>query len=353
VVRNYKDYLFENEINVKEVKMFFSPKLTQIFKSINSPISRELLSLTESEDEKFTFSYIDLTKDVDTLSYLPANRLNRIEGLGEKDLINPSPESPAWGEYGRQPIKIGGFVARTLPRYAGTSELEKFGNSFKGILDQDNYRMVLVDGENIRKYYHIKSYYNPNPGVIDAPPEGQADIRTVLMKSCMKQPEKQDFFDIYVNNPDNVKMLVMLNKNNLLVARALVWMDVYVVDKPENPTKGTFLDRIYYTKESDVNIFINYAKEKNWFCKTHQTKDCTTFWFKDEIMDKPITTRLKHAGDYPKYPYLDTLCYYTPFTGRLSSSRGKPTNNPKTGEPLERLQLQKIGGGFKRLSHNK
>ena len=347
-MRNYKDYLFEDRINVKEVKLFFSNKLIKVFESMQSVIAKDLLTLLE-ENVEHSFSYIDLTDDIETVSILPVNRLNRIEGIKEDDLISPQPDSVVWGQYGRQTNRVGAFATRLIPEYAGTKELEKFVHEFKSKLDAENYTIKIVDGEELRKYYHIDTYYNPTPDIINKPPEGEPDPRTVLMKSCLKQPEKQGFFDIYVKNPDNIKMLIMLNKKGQLVARALIWYNVFVVDKPESPTKGTLLDRIYYTNESDVNIFIDYAKKNGWSYKTHQVKDCLTFIFNGVETNKPISTRLMNKGYYNAYPYIDTLCFYTPETGRIANSRGKPARNPKTGDVFERLQLQKTNGGFKKL----
>jgi len=347
-IKKYKDYLFENEINLKELEIFFSEELSSLLKTLSSPIAKDLLNLASS-NEKFAFSYIDLTEDIETVSVLPVNRLSRIKGITEDDLEYPTPDSPLWGPYGRQLMRIGTLVARTLPKYAGSKELENFVHQFKSKLDVDNYTLKIVDGEELRKYYHVKTYYNPTPGITEKPPDGEPDPRTVLMKSCLKQPEKQDFFDIYVENPDSVKLLIMLNKKGELVARALIWYNVFVVDDPANPTKGTLLDRIYYTNESDVNIFIDYAKKNGWCYKLHQVKDCITFVFNGKVVEKPITTRLAKHGLFKKYPYIDTLCFYTPNTGRISTSRGRPAKNPNTGEIMLRLQLQKTNGGFKKL----
>jgi len=351
-LKNFNGYVYESDINVKELPMFFSPKLTELLNSIDSKISKELLDLPKS-DIKFQNSYADLTNDIDTISVLPANRVGRLAGITEEDLVNPKPNSPVWGEKGRQSMRIGAFVTRTLPKYAGSKDLENFVHLIKGKLDQGNYELKMVRGEEICKWYHVKSYYNPHPGMEEAPDEGVLDVRTPLMKSCLKQPEKQSFFDIYCQNPEQVGMLIMLNKEGKLVARAIIWFDCFVVDIPGNPTKGVLMDRIYYTNESDVNIFIDYAKEHGWWYKPNQSKEVYTFVKDGQVCDKGITTRLKNHGIFARYPYIDTMCFYTPDTGRLSTIRGKPTKSPFTGETMERYQLHKANGGTKRLARDK
>lgn len=336
-------------------KMFFSKRFIDFLNDISSPISKDLLNILKSDNE-FVNSYIDLSdNESDKVTFLPYNRASRLDGFSEKvDMVSPADDSPVWGQKGRQSLRIGSFITNILPEYASTRELTNFINEFVGKLESTKYEIKLVDGENIRKYYLVNSYYNPTPDFIyrDDIPEDEDDPRTVLMKSCMKQPEKQTFFDIYCSNPTQCKMLVMLNKKKELVARALVWMMVKI--KMEDYfEKGTFLDRIYYTNETDVEIFKDYARKMGWFYKVDQTKDCMNVVFNGKILDinkHPILTRLDNGGPFVKYPYLDTLCFLTPKTGRLASYRGEmPKDKNGNIVPCDRFQLRKINGGYLKL----
>lgn len=339
--------------NIKELPLIFSNRLLNILKKINSKISSELIDLTNS-DKNFQFSFVDLVLDpneVEYVSVIQANRVNRIDGIIEDDLVSPSETSVVWGEKFRQPMRIGSFVARLLPKYAGTKEIENFVNEFKGLLNTDKYEIRLVRGEEIRKWYHVKNYYNPNPEIEDRPEGDEDDPRTTLMKSCLKSPEKQSFFDIYCDNPKQIGMLIMLNKDNKLLARAIIWFGCVIIDK--DPIIGVLMDRIYYTNDSDVNVFINYAKEQGWWYKDSQSKEVYTYVVNGEICKKPISIRLENKGMYDKYPYIDTMCFYTPETGRLSSSRGLPVKSRITGKIMDRYELHRANGGVKKLSPNK
>ena len=352
LIKKYNGYIYEdNDINVKELPMFYSPRLTNVIKSIDSIISGELLALTRS-GKVFAFSYADITDNIDTVSILPVNRVGRIDGVGEDDLESPSEGSVLWGKRLRQEIGVGAFVNRLLPKYNGSRDLENFVHGFKSKLDVENYEIKLIKGEEIRKWYHFKTYYNEHPGIINKPEEGD-DPRSPLMKSCLKQPEKQPFFDIYTENPDQVGMLIMLNSKGKLVARAIIWFDCFVADKAENPSKGVLMDRIYYTRESDVNIFIDYAKEHGWWYKPSQAKEISSFVKDGVVCDRPISTKLTRRGNFDKYPYMDTMCFYTPTTGRLSTSRGRPALNPVTKEIMDRYQLRRTNGMVKKLSREK
>lgn len=328
--------------------MFFSKSFRKILTTINTKIARDLLAVLDS-DLTFKFSYVQV-KDADVVTVLPINRAIRIEGTDEEDFTYPTDDSILWGEKYRQPIRIGALVTSILPNSNNQKELELFINQYRAQIDVFKYNIKIIRGEEIRNWYHVKTYFNPNPGVVDRDdlPEGASDPRTPLMKSCLKQPEKQPFFDIYTKNVDQVGLLIMTDQNNKLRARAIVWFDCYVADNPENPTKGALLDRIYYTNESDVNIFINYAKEQGWWYKPSQQKEIYSFVMNDAVCNKSITTRLKVHGEFNYYPYVDTMCFYTPATGRLSSTRGKPAM--KNGSYIDRYQLHNTNGSKKRLS---
>jgi hypothetical protein len=57
-----------------------------------------------------------------------------------------------------------------------------------------------------------------------------------------------------------------------------------------------------------------------------------------------VATRLKPV-DYRYYPYVDTMAYYTPATGRAASTPGNPAKDPKTGKLLPRYSLKNQDGG--------
>lgn len=352
-IKYFLDHINEN-LNIKEMPIIFSDKFRDMIESMNSRVSNELLKL-EKSNLKLDFSYIDFSENENMFSVLYVNRMARVDNIQENDLIDPSEDSVVWSTRYRQDMRIGAFINKLLLNSITAVELENFVNSIKGKLALNQYKISLVVGEDIRKWYHVKHYFNPTPDIVDRDDleENQADPRTPLMKSCLKQPEKQPFFNIFTKNPEQIAMLIMLNKNNELIARALIWLDCFFVDNQKNPTRGILMDRIYYTNESDVNIFIDYAKKNNWWYKSAQAKEIFTFVVNDVVVEKVLTTRLKNHGDFDPYPYLDTLCYYTPASGRLSTNRGVPVKHPNTGEVLERYLLHSTGGGKKRLSRDK
>lgn len=90
----------------------------------------------------------------------------------------------------------------------------------------------VVEGPEIQKYYLENNYLPGNGG---------------LNKSCMRNKRKNHFMKMYSDNPNQVKMLILLNKQGKLLGRALVW-------KLDIPSGKEFMDRIYTVKDSDVNL---------------------------------------------------------------------------------------------------
>jgi hypothetical protein len=138
----------------------------------------------------------------------------------------------------------------------------------------------------------------------------------------------ESYFDIYSENDKNNKafsnigMLILLDNNNKLRARSLIWFNSI---RPE--PHRVFMDRVYYTSQTEITIFHEYANKRGWLYKYRQTYgDSIYIDPKDnERHSKSITFRLKNK-DYDKYPYLDTLVYYTPETGRISTRPNKNRN---------------------------
>lgn len=169
------------------------------------------------------------------------------------------------------------------------------------ILDWKNNFQKLVKGDDIRKYYDEKSY---------AYQKGQ------LGNSCMKNSYCQDFFGIYVENPDVCNLLVYLNSDGALLGRALIWK------LSKSPCDATyFMDRIYTTADSDILKFKKYAEEKEWMTKYKQNCDVSDnyfFEYKGDLFIGEVNAKLSKY-EFDKYPFLDTLSNLTEEDGIISN----------------------------------
>jgi hypothetical protein len=130
----------------------------------------------------------------------------------------------------------------------------------------------IVSGEEIRYWYHKDRYYKG---------------RGSLNNSCMRFETHR--LDIYVLNPDKIKMLILVNKYNMLIGRCLLW-------KLDYPYGKIYADRIYTVLEEHTVLFENYIFQKNW-------------WNKDTHNNKSKIVALNHSSSQD-LPYLDSFSCY-------------------------------------------
>ena len=255
-----------------------------------------------SETSGKTYCYFVLEEDPEKYCIINKERLKPYNDVYER----------IW-KTSRNPFKVGRF-ARSVLNSAGVKftdrEIEEFTNTFKSGFDFMNdafAKFELVSGEDIAFWYNYENY------------ESQS---STLGNSCMKEKSSY-YFEIYTANPDVCSLLILYSDNGRLVdgryksdtikGRALVWK----LDDGK-----TFMDRIYYTTDSLVELFKNYAEQKGWFYKTRQnsdTEDCDISDGKSTISEPEMSVTLENI-DFGDAPYVDTLCYINYDSKKISNN---------------------------------
>jgi len=387
-LRRYTDFIFP----INESELFYSDKFRNILKKIDSPVSQGLLDL-EKKDYEFPNNYIDIgdnknqitfitdrkakellsspeAKKVthmgsghlthseanneifDALGYIPEGPQTYHPQSNEEGMIESETTAPSGNVYckvvfpggvsvinkgrlrfvdlsklpfsqNRNPIKVGKGV-QSLLKSAGVeftpAEIEQFANKFKSEFDKfnDAFRnFELVSGDDIHHWYQYQNYLHGRA-------KGQ------LSNSCMSSaPER--WLQIYTQNPDVCNLLILKDEDEAdkIKGRALVW-------KLSLPADTTYVDRIYTHDDSDLELFKQYISQQGWYLKkryTSSTND-TTMIAPDGSESRPamLEVRVKDK-EYGGYPYLDTLKFYSPSNGILSSEGGD-------------YQLEDTGGGY-------
>lgn len=227
----------------------------------------ELLSYCEymKYDYKYymNIDYIDISDNCENISYITKNRLDRI---GDDNPFT----SPL-----RQTMRIGRFIL-TLNPYTDPISLEKKVNSYKAAYNNiigniSEFRMVK--GYDIYKWYNEESYL-----------EGTG----TLNKSCMRN--ESDRLSLYARHPDKVSLLILVNEDEKLIGRALVWN----VDEPDIIYK----DRTYTIYPSDGARFEQYSTNRGW--KSYEQKN----------MQKMKVYLNYNTGEPDENPYMDTFRYF-------------------------------------------
>ena len=264
-----------------------------------SNISKRLLELTTS-DKLFDFSYVDIDNSGETVTYLQSNRIDRLNS--EK-----KPISEFWTSKMRTSQKLARFIHQVLPSFSDDS-ITKFTDKLKSILKLNNglVNFELVDGNYIIYWYNINNY--------------ESDKGT-LGTSCMTDEESGAFLNCYRNNPNQCKLLILKSDidKNTIKGRALIW-------KLNNPEGKIFMDKIYTNEDSDIQLFINYAKKNKWIYKSEQRYGVTTVVIPGSGTKKVNMDVILEDINYDLYPYVDTLRYFYPELKIMSNNTSHGDN---------------------------
>lgn len=373
-ISNYYDFITESLLELLlESNMYYSSDFKIILKKMkDNPIAKHILANSE-KDINLPINYISLTDKDDTIGFTDPKKIkenkwvvvnsgesytsfdailkhfgidneysDRLVSDGDKGIIigeitseEIKKHSKYWGHDSiilchfrsddgknvvidksalvpyipptKTQIKVGRF-ARKLIDVTGIkfkdSDIEKFVNEYKAmyaVVKNDFRNIRIVKGEDIRKWYNCENYV-ANTGSLGG--------------SCMKGSDCSEYFDIYVEN-DNVSMVILLDDfdDTKLAGRAILWK----LDEPDM----FFMDRVYTIADSDIEIFIEYAKMNGWAYKAKQSQyyEGRFIYNNGQEVNSPEFTIYVKEGEYDHYPYMDTLKFYTVNSGRLSNYR--------------------------------
>jgi len=233
-------------------------------------------------------NYISMRGDM--CSFLPPNREHKV-----------NPETGKWLRDGRQEMKPAKMARKLLIHNESfvydESDYEKFTNAIKSYIsvigDEDgngkNIRLELVNGDDIKKYYHWRNYSE------------LMGKDSNLWGSCMRGDDCQDYFNIYTDNKDVCSLLVAFDKDNKILGRALIWTF-------KDGKRG--MDTIY-AHESLFDSFISWAVENQAYYKCRQSCHHQEFDMlnRERVSYEAYVKLTEHAFDY--YPYMDTLSILT------------------------------------------
>ena len=274
--------------------LVLSKRFIKILKRINDKVSQLLIQTTRNK-EKFRETYIDKTSKEDSVTFITSEKVNKM-------IHEHGDTSECWVDSSRIEIKIGRLVFRLIGDKVSSHEIEEFVNDYKAILKAKglNRNFKIVDGEELKKWY-LATKYSSGGGN--------------LGKSCMRYGYSQMFLEMYVKNPDKIKLLILLDDDReKILGRALIW----TLDKPDG---RIFMDRVYFANDFILNMFINYAMKNGWYYKLESMENVMNVVFNNKIKRVTMVVKVKNIK-YEHYPFIDNIGFYDPKTGTL-------TNNPK------------------------
>lgn len=263
LIKSYDQFLFESIIQA-------SDDFIKILKSMKGDrVADELLELLPN-DIKTNYNFIKLSNELGKLSFLPDAQATRRLSAGDsqEDIFASASNQTTINRLVKSILDANGIQV-------SDPALEGFGNRFKAkmsLLINKDIDIRLVEGEDVRKWYHEKTYTRVKRGT--------------LQSSCMRHDHCQDYFGIYVKNTSVVKLIIKVDDSDNLRARALLW----------TTDKGYYIDRVYWTHEEEENLLVDWAKLK--------FGDIMSFNNGDD--EKKMTVRLSNTN-FDLYPYMDTF----------------------------------------------
>lgn len=210
-----------------------------------------------------------------------------------KELIYSSEN--VWSRKNRQTGKPIRIIQQLVKKKFSNKEYEILNNVLKArLLEEQNFEIVC--GEDITEWYHRDNIVQTGS----------------IANSCMIHDKCQSFFSIY---EDRAKMLVLFNLDKSLIrGRAILWE----IDGQ------TYMDRVYVCDDYLENNFINYAKERGFCYREHNslmsTGDTIHWYVPDDDYSKPEyrDLEIENVYNYQEWPYMDTFRYYCPTTKCLT-----------------------------------
>lgn len=230
-------------------------------------------------------NYLDLaTNEPGVATFVPRNRIERARR-----------EGGMWRTPNRQDGKVGRVVRQAmhpaLVELVTDAQIESFVNAIGTAASLGEWS--LVTGEDIRRYYHEKTYRSGSGS---------------LNSSCMRYDSHQKFFDLYVANPDQVKLLILLDPSGMLRGRALTW---------HYPDGMVVMDRAYST-DRGIRGFEEHARSNGWHMRSARSGYGVSVIADAKGNEKKVPPIALPNHQQTMYPFLDTYGWYCPDDGTFA-----------------------------------
>lgn len=274
----------------KTYDLFISDGLREILENIKSEsVVAGLLLKRRHQKETLVGDPVNFisvsSQDPSRISYLTTERMGMIES------------NEYWTSSRRFHAKPGGFINK-LFKDISAKDVEVFSNLFRVESTKPKFTFKVVKGGDIRNYYHYSKHANDDGS---------------LGCSCMRYDSSQKYLDVYVENPNNISLLLMLDEDGYVMGRSLLW----------NFDGNKIMDRIYANNDDQLPFYFKkWASENGYFFRSQQN------WYNSTLFEKfgegkmylNLDVKLKNF-DFEYYPYMDTFKFFNPNTGTFSNYR--------------------------------
>lgn len=274
----------------KTYDLFISDELRVVLEQIKSEsvVADLLLKSRHSKEDlvEEPVNFISISsQDTTRISYLTTERIGSIS------------ECEYWTSSRRFHMKPGGFISKIF-KDVSSKDVEVFSNLYRSEVRKPKFEFKIFTGQDIRNLYHYEKH---------ASNDGSLGV------SCMRYDSCQKLFNLYVENPDKISLLVMLNEDGEVMGRSLLW----------NFDTNKIMDRIYTVNDEQLPFFFRkWATENGYYYKAQQN------WYNSIQFERlgegkklfKFDIKIDNS-DFRYYPYMDTFKFFNPDTGTFSNYR--------------------------------
>lgn len=298
-----------NELVINESYIYLTDRFKNIIGQIPSKISLNINSV-DRKDIKPDMTFIDISDKEGYVTFSQSgNIVKKISDILDfsfnKDSmaltnadINHVMKNGEIFKKSRNEIKLGRFINTLFPNEYSSKDIEEYVNVFKSVVKRNDFKFKIVKGKEIVKYYNQYNYLND---------------RGTLGSSCMRYSWCSNYFDIYTKNDRICSLLILVNDDDKLLGRALLWNDFKFISDIENDieipdiTPKLIMDRIYYSEDYIKYLFIEWANNNNSMYRYSDIYESNNkFVYLNNEYKTLIKIELDRNGfDY--YPYMDTF----------------------------------------------
>lgn len=195
-----------------------------------------------------------------------------------------------------QMAKPGKLLKKLFPTVTD-DEAKAFSDEWKRLTEPDDLHFEIWN--DIVEVYTGRSFRFPDKGTIS---------------SCMTGSNAS--LERFTENA-GAAVLVLLDDQDEILARALYWPNVDFTDGyPRRP----LIDRIYYSYDHHVELFLKWARENGCYAKAEQNYTAKERFISptdgSSFVSTAIITGVPDPGN-GEYPYMDTFTYFNPDTAAL------------------------------------
>ena len=177
------------------------------------------------------------------------------------------------------------------------ADFEAAADTIKAYFKRGEGELRLCPASDIQHWYDGANYADD-------------EVIGTLARSCMRYDECQPLMKFYEQFGDQLQLLALVNPDNQLLGRALVWT---IGDR-------VFMDRVYGTQPT-VRLFHDHAEAHGWHRRYVNSHTDAELWLAPGAGNATTIQLSVTMTEFPQdgFPYLDTFKYLNLTTGELTN----------------------------------